>query len=903
MALADAEIRRGLIAFAEKWDAWQGTEKSEAIPFLIELLACFGVEKDAVGARFEVKVPSGYIDMLWPGVCLVEMKRPSETKRLLTHKKQAMDYWHESGSEEGDPPKYVVLSSFQRFVVFQPGFGEPRADFTLVELPDKLEALGFLGGIETRFSEDRAELTREAVGLVTELYRGLVDRHADAPDTLRDFILQCVWCMFAEDLGLLPGALFTKLLEGLLKDPARSSRDELGLLFEYLNTKGGAPKEGRYAGTPYANGQLFAKPARVHLEPDEVKLLREACAYNWRQVEPSIFGSLLQGALGKERQWALGAHYTAEADMMHAIGPTVVGPWRERIAACTTLADVQAAQDDLAEYVVLDPACGSANFLYVAYRELRTLEKDLAELERKLRREEGRKEEARTGIFTLANLRGIETDPFAVKLARVTLWMGHALAVDELRLDEPVLPLADLSGIQRADALRIEWPEADAIIGNPPYHGDRRLRGELGDDYVEWLKQEFQIGVKDYCVYWFRKAHDALAPDGRAGLVGTNSISQNRGRGASLEYIVANGGVIVHAISSKDWSGEAAVDVSIVNWTKLPSSPITNFVLDGIPVEGITTSLRQSDRPDVAAAERLAANRDRSFIGQYVRGSAGFLLAEAEAAGLLERSDADYRLVVRPYLNAEDLADDPGQQPTRFIIDFGTSSLEEAAQYEAALDVVRKRVKPVRDQDPAFASSWWRHWRPRPEMRRAVTPLSRYIAATNTGKRIFFAWMDLWVCPSHMVNVFAFDDDYSMGILSTSIHHEWARAQSSTLEDRIRYTPTSAFETFPWPPDPSDADRERIADLGRQIIDRRQAICAVREIGLTRLYNEIDDGAYTELRRLHKHLDQAVVEAYDWPVGIASNTDETNRRLLELNEQIRSGAVEYNPFTVAVPAP
>src|SRR6266545_4141181 len=321
MSLGDAEIRRRLTEFATKWGAWQGTEKSEAIPFLIDLLACFGTEKDGAGVRFEVKVPSGWIDMLWPGVCLVEMKRPSETKRLAKHRDQAFAYWHESGTETDEPPKYIVLCSFHRFIVFQPGFAGARADLTLEELPERLDALGFLGGLETRFTEDRADLTREAVALVTDLYKGLVDRLAEGPDTLRDFILQCVWCLFAEDLHLLPSSLFTKLVEGLIKDSTRSSRDELGLLFEYLNTPGGGPSEGRYAGTPYADGQLFAKPARVHLEPAELRLLREACAYNWRQVEPSIFGSLLQGALGKERQWALGAHYTAEADIMHAVGP------------------------------------------------------------------------------------------------------------------------------------------------------------------------------------------------------------------------------------------------------------------------------------------------------------------------------------------------------------------------------------------------------------------------------------------------------------------------------------------------------------------------------------------------------------------------------------------------------
>ena len=158
-------------------------------------------------------------------------------------------------------------------------------------------------------------------------------------------------------------------------------------------------------------------------------------------------------------------------------------------------------------YVVLDPACGSGNFLYVAYRELRRIEAELRRRARDMRRSAGLREQETLAVyFPLTNIKGIELDPFAVQLARVTMWMGHKLAVDELDLEENVLPLVDLSGIRRGDALKLEWPRADAIIGNPPYHGDRFLRRELGDEYVEWLKSEFGIGVKDYCVYWFRKA-------------------------------------------------------------------------------------------------------------------------------------------------------------------------------------------------------------------------------------------------------------------------------------------------------------------------------------------------------------------------------------------------------------
>jgi hypothetical protein len=612
-------------------------------------------------------------------------------------------------------------------------------------------------------------------------------------------------------------------------------------------------------------------------------------------VQPSIFGSLLEGGVGHDRQWALGAHYTHEADIQKVVQPTIVEPWRERIENLASHKEAIAAQQDLLNYVVLDPACGSGNFLYVAYRELRRLEKRLAERTLELRRTEGRgAQESLSAHFPLTNMKGIEIDLYAVALARLTLWMGHKLSVDELGLAEATLPLPDLSGIRVGDALRMEWPRADAIIGNPPFHGASFMRSALGDEYIQWIKTEFGIGVKDYCVYWFRKAHDHLDPGKRAGLVGTNSISQNFGRGVSLEYIASTGGVVTSAISSQDWPGEAAVDVSIVNWVKgSPVEPM-QFVLDGIRVPGITTSLRSIELPDVATATRLAANLAMSFEGVKPGGS-GFVLTETEAHELLDRADAPYEDVIRPYLVGDDIAKRPDLSPARWIIDFETMALEEADRYPAALEIVRRVVKPVRDRNRRAIrrERWWLFSEPVPAMRVALSSVARYIASNAQGKRIFFCWYGVEVCPSNLTKVFVFDEDTAMGLLSSSVHHEWARAQSSTLEDRFRYTPTSAFDTFPWP----SGNRDEIAEVARRVYARRSEICLERQIGLTKLYNQLDDGAWRDLRDLHRELDEAVAVSYGWPRSIAQDSEETNRRLLELNRAIAAGEVEYHPFS------
>ncbi len=898
MPLTGEEIRANLTRFVAHWSIRDGYERGEAQTFLTELFACYGQRLSDV-AKFEQFQSGGFVDLIWPRVCIFEMKSASEAGRLAKHREQALGYWREAAdAEKGVPaPEYVILCAFKRFEVWEPGKfpNEPRVKFELEELPDRYTSLLFLAGNEPVFNARQEGVTLDAVGKLSELFHQLEERREGEPDARRRFVLQTVWCMFAEDLGQIPGQAFTRVVDELIANPQRSSADDLGLLFEHLNDPSPErPKHGLYAGVPYANGSLFAEPSRIDLTPDELSLLREVSASNWHEVQPSIFGSLLEGVFGHARQWQLGAHYTHESEILKIVEPTVVEPWMARIDAIATYDEARAAQGELLNYIVLDPACGSGNFLYVAYRELRKIEAKLAARVTELAQAEGRpSQEGLSAFFPLQNMRGIEIEQFGVDLARVTLWMGHRLAVEELDLHESTLPLADLSGIRRADALKADWGEADAIIGNPPYHGSQNLRKELGEDYVEWLKQEFDAGVKDLCVYWFRRAANGMRPGDRAGLVGTNSISQNRARGASLNYVVGKGGVITDAVSRQKWPGEAVVNVSIANWVQQPSEPPERFVLDGEEVEGINTRLRES-KVQVEEYGPLSPNKGRSFQGPIPAGN--FYLEREEAEAILARNDAAYEEVVRPYLIGDDITEEPKQRPRRFIVDFGFMPLEEAMKYPAAIDLVRDRVKPERDQnrDKGFRKHWWRFGRPRGEMRDALAPLTRYIAGNRIGKRFLFCRADTSVCPSDLTIVFAFDDDYSMGILTSSTHGAWAHSESSTLEDRPRYTPTSCFETFPWP-QPGDDLRNEIGEIAERLIERRQAICVEHSIGLTDLYNQVDEGAWADLADLHRRLDETVARAYGWDAKVAGEPLEIKARLAALHAEILGGA-SYEPF-------
>jgi hypothetical protein len=289
----------------------------------------------------------------------------------------------------------------------------------------------------------------------------------------------------------------------------------------------------------------------------------------------------------------------------------------------------------------------------------------------------------------------------------------------------------------------------------------------------------------------------------------------------------------------------------------------------------------------------LDANEGFAFYGP-IPGARGFVLTREEAEQLLQAHGRSWREVIRPYLTGDDILSRPDHGPSRFIIDFGFRDLEEALQFPEALEIVRERVKPQRDKvrRRTYREYWWRFSEPLREMRAALDGLPRYIAGPAQGKRIPFVWVDAWTCPSNLTTVFALDDDYSIGVLSSSPHSAWTLAQASTLEDRTRYTTSSTFDTFPWP-DPDDPARREIARLARELVERRSLLSQEHGLGLTRLYNLLEDGAYRALGELHQELDRVVVRAYGWPESTASEADECNARLLALNKEIATGERAY----------
>ncbi len=947
-----------------------GDEKGEAQIFLDRLFRAFGQPGCLdVGGTPEFRIRkakedgggTAFADYVWQPIVLIEMKKRGVD--LSRHFRQAFDYWVRLVPGR---PRYVILCNFDEFWVydFETQMDSPVDRLKVEELPRRYGPLAFLFPTPEKpvFKNDHEAVTRAAADRLATCFNKLVVRGVDRVLAQR-FILQSLVALFAEDIGLLDQYMFARLLDEC--DEPRKSYDLLGQLFVEMNTPG-KTAGGRLKGVDYFNGGLFAEPARIELYPDEIAQLKRAAEANWSNVRPEIFGTLFEHSVDQAERRAYGAHFTHPVDIMKIVGPTIVDPWRELIDGAKSTKRLLELRNRLTQFTVLDPACGSGNFLYIAYRELKRLEARI--LERILQLSTRKHKQRLIGFVTANQFYGIDINPLGIELAKVTMMIARKLAIDELHMDERALPLDNLDAnfiaadalirselmgldgersnwrrplLEDGEPIAVEWPHADVIIGNPPFNGAKKLKPDLGPDYVNAIRRAYPDvpGMADYCVLWFRKTQDHL-PDctpadpvaGRAGLVGTQNIRNNKSREGGLDHIAA-GGTIIEAVDNQPWSGEANVHVSIPNWVKhaKPSSRRTKaekervrkellipekcrlwFKVDPKPGKkkirkkgsgpaskeyelacryGSHISSALSDQTDVTGANVLSCNTHPQLVfnGQFPRHQ-GFVLTPEEASQMVEE-DGRNREVLHPYLVGREMITHVA--PLRWVIDFQKMDLWDAQQFNSPFRRVEERVLPHvmgyatrerehtgRDsgQDQTWLRSWWQHFRCRKAMVVRIGELTRFLACAEVTKRPIFCFVDPHVRPDHTIEAFAFEDDYSFGILQSNAHWQWFVAKCSKLKSDFRYTPQSVFNTFPWPQSPTVKRIEAVAEAGRDV--RRVRGDALQKIkgGLRAVYRTSELPGKNPLKDAHAALDAAVLAAY----GFSAKKDLL-AQLLELN--------------------
>lgn len=930
-----SDVTEKLQIFLEYAALLKGDEKGEAQVFCDRLFQGFGHKgyKEA-GAELEFRIKkastrgTSFADLIWKPRMLLEMKKRGAN--LFHHYQQAFEYWIHAVPNR---PRYVVLCNFDEFWIydFDKQIDEPVDIIAIHDLPRRYPALNFLfpSNPEPVFGNDLEAVSRDAADRVAQLFNALIDRGIDRAQAQR-FVLQIVVAMFAEDIEMLPASIVYNLAHDCLHK-GQSSYDLFGALFQQMNSKQPA-KGGRFTKVPYFNGGIFQTIDPIELTTSELELLcgeGGAATKDWSKVNPAIFGTIFQQSMDEAERHAYGAHFTSEADILRIVAPTIARPWRERIAKASTMKDLLAIRGELMTFKVLDPACGSGNFLYLSYRELVRVEITLMAKLKESVSEKSFQEHAKTvSLISPRQFFGIDRDSFGVELAKVTLMLAKKLALDEAidvlereQIELPLhgdeaLPLDNLdANFICGDALLTDWPQVDAIIGNPPYLDARKLTIEHGRDYVNSIRAAYPEvpGRADYCVYWFRKAHDNLPANsderpssGRAGLVGTNTIRQNYSRQGGLDYIVANGGTIVDAVASQVWSGEAVVNVSIVNWVKGPH--IGKCVLQEQlgdrrdsdwqreEVESITSALTSGADVSQAREIRAITGTKLCFEGQQP-GHKGFRIGLEEYRTLLQ-ADKALNSIVFPYLNGNSLLSGKYEEQPEFLIDFGDATIFDASSHEGALKIIKERVLP-KWQENAGAEhkttgkdtgehqnrlkTWWQLKRRRNDMLDAIAPLSRYAVCVRHTKRPLFAFLNSRVRPDSALTVFAFEDDYSFGILQSGIHWRWFLARCSTIKRDFRYTNDTVFTTFPWPQAPTTKVVQKVARAAVELRALRWKLSGQHNLSFRELYRTLDLPGGSPLKDAHDKLDEAVREAY----GI-SKSDDLLSFLFELNQSVAS---------------
>ncbi|MCE2720326.1 MAG: DNA methyltransferase [Dolichospermum sp.] len=856
-----------------------GQERKEAQTFLDRFFRAFGHEGALeAGAKYEEAIKkgsktgkTGFADLVWKPRVLIEMKKRGED--LNKHYSQAFDYWTRLVPNR---PKYVILCNFDQFWIFDFDIqiDTPVDKISLEELPTRSGALAFmeLGQKTPIFQNNQVEVTERAARRMGELLLELEARGIEKL-TAQRFVLQCVLAMFAEKRQLLPRDLFVSCVQDCMN--GSSCYDILGGLFREMNLPGKTPA-GRYQGVDYFNGGLFSRIDPIELTREELNFLDVSARENWSKVRPAIFGNLFEGTVDKKERHAKGIHYTSEGDIMKIVRPTISRYWEDKIEEANTVKELGKLQIELQGYRVLDPACGSGNFLYIAYQQLKRVERMLLE---KIQSLNGSKsQQMEMGLVTPLQFYGMDTNPFAVELARVTLMIARKIAIDDLCLTEPALPLDTLDdNIVCQDALFSEWVKADAIIGNPPFLGGKHIRMNLNDEYVDRIFQRFpKVKDVDFCAYWFRLAHDKIDEKGRVGLVGTNSISQGKSRIAALDYITQNGGYIHEAVSTQPWSGAAKVHVSIINWCK--DKPRKSY-LDDLVVSQINSSLKST--VDVSQAVRLKANLNKCFQGVSPVGM-GFIVTEQQVIDWI-KADSKNKEVLKLFSMGANLAQNPHGKPERWIIDFVDMSLENASDYELPFEHIKQTVKPERDNNRMRKRkiNWWKLGNNAIYMRESIKNLSFYFTVPRVSKWAIFISAPLNWLPGDKSVVVASEDFYIFGILSSSIHREWIHAQKSTLGASIAYTHNTCFETFPFPQTVDINLVQQIRTKTEELHEYRSQQMETKQWGITTLYNKFFTEPSSQLYKLHQQLDKLVMSAYQF-----NPEDDILERLLLLNLEL-----------------
>ncbi len=928
-----SETALSLKALAARWADAKPAERANAQSYLIELCEALGVPRPqpaGSGYEFEFAMTitgrdgsetTGFVDCYRQGHFVLEAKDYAEGKGsdLALRKAYGQARMYANHDPSGVAPPYLLVLDvaktmlvFNRWTGSYQGFASGhRIDLATVHERETDIALLRDIWLDPAKRDPRVTaqaVTKEIAGHLADLAKALEDRGFE-PERVSKFLMRIVFSAFAEDVGLLPKEAFRQTVQnaGINGSPERLAKALEGLWSAMdAGTLFGYEQLLRF------NGHFFREAEALPLTREEVALVLTAAKADWTNVEPAIFGTLLTRALDPEERHRLGAEYTPRHFIERLVRPTVEDPVRERWTAVQVEVlqlretgkpkDRARAEERLREFLtwmrglrILDPACGSGNFLYVTMHLLKDIEFEaIQELAVLTGRHELRMEE-----MGPANFLGLEVKAWAREIAELVLWIGFhqywrrhhhvqppepvlqdtgtlecrdaVLAWDRIVHDptrdradpratvaHPVTgalvpdPQATIPYMAHEGARPAVWPDCDFIIGNPPYLGEKRQREVFGDGYVEALRGAYPAlsDSADFVTYWWYKAAELVAARRvvRAGLITTSTLVQLKNR-AVIHDAAAKGARVLWAAPDHPWvdgADGAAVRVAMTVIGFEPAHATRVDVDENAAVVRETVVPRLNDDlsayADVpsAAVVPLAANEGLAYQG-YKLGGEGFVLDPDDAARLLA-SDARNAAIIKPFRNGRDLA-------TRArgvsVIDFGHASEEDARAYPALYQHLYDHVRPERAANAraSYARLWWRFMEARGELRASIAGLSRYIATLEVSRRRFFVFLDGAVAPDGALVTVASDDAAMLGVLSSSVHVAWAVAAAGRLGvgNDSRYSKTLCFDSFPFPDMANESTIASIRDVATRLdAHRTWAMTQDTLVTMTTMYQVVD---------------------------------------------------------------
>ena len=898
MRLSWNEIRARAADFAREW-ADETYEKGETQSFYNEFFDIFGVRRRTV-ARYEEHVrrldnTSGFIDLFWPGVLLVEQK--SAGRDLDAASVQAGSYF--DALPERDRPRYQLLCDFQAFELLDRDERE-ETRFALADLPQYVERFGFIIGVQRRAFRDQDPVNIEASELIARLHDALRASGYDGYD-LELFLVRTVFCLFADDTGIFePRDIFLQFVEERTAPDGADLGPWLMQLFEVLNTSPTRRQRALdedLARFPHVNGELFAERLRPPAFNTAMRsALLDAGQFDWTAISPAIFGGLFQSVMEPADRRAQGAHYTTEKNILKVIEPLFLDDLRaefQRLQARRdgrSVADLRKFQGKLGALRLFDPACGCGNFLIIAYRELRALE---IEVLRELTHRRGSRLLDVISVIDVDQFYGIEIGEFPARIAATALWMMDHIMNNRLSLEfgqtYARIPIEKSPHIRNADALEIDWAdvlrpdECSYVFGNPPFGGSKFQSPEQREQVRRVAALGGSGGTLDYVTAWFIRAGDyvrrAQPPDGarppRIGFVATNSITQGE-QVAQLWPLLFDRRRLEIAFAHRtfawgsDARGKAHVHVVIIGLDAADHAPRDRRLfayedINGEPLEGrhavITPYLVDggalADPHLVVREEGSPLNGMRQLITGSKPIDDGHYIFKAEERSALLESEPDAAMFLRPFVGAREYL----RGGERWIL-----ALHDAAPTALArLPLVRERIAAVRTYRRASKSKPTQQLADTPTLYHVnVLPTDPFLVIPQVSSErreyVPIGWLEPPTIPSDKLRLLPDATLADFALLTSAMHMAWMRAVTGRMKSDYMYSVGVVYNTFPLPPGFADADTSALEPLAQAVLDARATHAGAT---LADLYDP--NLMPPNLRRTHQALDRAVDRLYRRP--------------------------------------